>query len=339
MRPCLRLRHAGDQRPVDLARRARAEGLGERGGGKARLGDQQAAGGVLVEPVHQARALAVGVAQHVEHAVEMARGAGAALHREPHRLVEHQHVGVLVQRDRFEEGAGLRRRLALGRQRPRLVEPQRRDAHRLPGLQPVLRLRALAVHAQLAFADDALDVGERQSRETAPRESDRPACRIRRRSPRRSGRCSSPRRRRLRARVWVLPARSWTPPQLFRPRAAPFEHQPVAAHLEPDRHAIAERPLAPALCADMPGVAHQIARADGAVPARPGERQRRDRDAATPAAPSLVQALGSAAQRPSYGGPASAGVATTANTMTVLTQAIMRRRAPCAASPNSPAAS
>ena len=36
------------------------------------------------------------VPQHLQHAVEMARGAGAALHREPHRLVEHQHVGILV---------------------------------------------------------------------------------------------------------------------------------------------------------------------------------------------------------------------------------------------------
>ena len=37
----------------------------------------------------------------------MARGAGAALHREPHRLVEHQHVVVLVEHDRLQEFAGL----------------------------------------------------------------------------------------------------------------------------------------------------------------------------------------------------------------------------------------
>ena len=49
--------------------------------------------------------------------------------------------------------------------RLRRIELERRDAHRLPGLQPVLGLRALAVHAHLAFADDALDVGERQPRE------------------------------------------------------------------------------------------------------------------------------------------------------------------------------
>ena len=136
-----RLRHAGDQRPVDLARRARAERLRQRGRRKARLGDQQAAGGVLVEPVHQPRALAVRVAQHLEHAVDMARGAGAALHRKPHRLVEHQHVGVLVERDRFEERAGLLVGFVARRARLRRIEPQRRNAHRLAGLQPVLRLR------------------------------------------------------------------------------------------------------------------------------------------------------------------------------------------------------
>ena len=100
-----RLRHAGGQRPVDLARRARAEGLRERRRGKARLGDQQAAGRVLVEAMHEARLLPVraGPAQYLQHAVEMARRAGAALHRKAHRLVEHQHVGVFVQCDRFQE--------------------------------------------------------------------------------------------------------------------------------------------------------------------------------------------------------------------------------------------
>ena len=79
----LHLGNAGDQRPIDLARRARAESLCQSGRRKARLGDQQAAGGILVEPVHQPRPLAVGIAQDLQHAVEMARGAGAALHRKP----------------------------------------------------------------------------------------------------------------------------------------------------------------------------------------------------------------------------------------------------------------
>ena len=42
-------------------------------------------------------------------------------------------------------------------------ELERRDAHGLASLQPRLRLRALAVHAHFAFADDALDVAEGQA--------------------------------------------------------------------------------------------------------------------------------------------------------------------------------
>jgi len=38
------------------------------------------------------------------------------------------------------------------------LEPQRRNAHRLSGGEAILTVDALAVDAQLAFADDALDV-------------------------------------------------------------------------------------------------------------------------------------------------------------------------------------
>ena len=103
-----------------------------------------------------------GPRKRAQHAVDMARGAGAALHRKPHRLVEHQHVGVFVQRDRLDEGAvllRLRRVVA----RFRRVELERRNAHRLAGFQPALRLGALAVHPHLALADDALDMAERQA--------------------------------------------------------------------------------------------------------------------------------------------------------------------------------
>ncbi len=155
-----RLRHARDQRPVDFSRRPRAEGLGQRGGRKPRLRNQEAAGGVLVEPVHQARALTVRIPQRLEHPVEMTRRARAALHRKPHGLVEHQHVGIFVERDGFEEFAGLIADVGVASARARLIQSQRRDAHRLPGLEPLLGLRALAVHAQFALSNDSLDVGE-----------------------------------------------------------------------------------------------------------------------------------------------------------------------------------
>ena len=47
------------------------------------------------------------VADHSEHAVDVSRRAGAALYRKPDRLVEHHHVVVVVERDEFQEGAGL----------------------------------------------------------------------------------------------------------------------------------------------------------------------------------------------------------------------------------------
>ena len=92
----------------------------------------------------------------------MAHGAGAALHRKPHRLVEHQHVVVFVERDAFEEDAVLLRLRGVVARRGRR-ELERRDAHGLPPFQPRLRLRALAVHAHFAFADDALDMAEGQT--------------------------------------------------------------------------------------------------------------------------------------------------------------------------------
>src|SRR5262249_3935925 len=72
--------------------------------------------------------------------------------------------GVFVERDRFEEGAGLFVGFVARRARLRLIKPERRNAHGLPGLQPVFRLRALAVDPYLALPNDTLDVGETQSR-------------------------------------------------------------------------------------------------------------------------------------------------------------------------------
>src|SRR5262249_39746440 len=48
----------------------------------------------------------------------------------------------------------------------RRIKLERRDTDCLPGLQPVLRLGALAVHAQLAFSGGGLNVGGAQPRET-----------------------------------------------------------------------------------------------------------------------------------------------------------------------------
>ena len=101
----------------------------------------------------------------------MPLGARAALHREPHGLVDDEDVLVLVERDRLQEFAVV---LVLGgaaRDRPRLVELQGRNAHFLARDEPVVRLRALAVDAQLALADDALDMREGELRKAGDEET------------------------------------------------------------------------------------------------------------------------------------------------------------------------
>ena len=64
----------------------------------------------------------------------------------------------------FEERAGLIAGVGVAPARARLIQSQRRDAHRLPGLEPLFGLRALAVHAQFALSNDALDMGEGEPR-------------------------------------------------------------------------------------------------------------------------------------------------------------------------------
>ncbi len=86
--PVLRqLRQADNGRPIDLARRLVAKGAGEEGRRGRGARDQENARGVLVEPVHQARPLGAVEAQGVEQAIDMAPGLGAALRRQPGRLV------------------------------------------------------------------------------------------------------------------------------------------------------------------------------------------------------------------------------------------------------------
>ena len=56
--------------------------------GEPGAGDQQQTAGILVESVDQARSFGGLELQGIEHAVDMALGAGSPLHGEPRRLVE-----------------------------------------------------------------------------------------------------------------------------------------------------------------------------------------------------------------------------------------------------------
>ena len=125
------------------------------------LGDEQHAGGIAVEPVHQPRPVAEAVGHAGEHPVEVALGAGAALHGDTVGFVQHQHVLVLVKDHRLDEVAVTlgeterwrERWLRLGRQ------PQDcRHAHLLAALHARVGLRAPGVEPHLAGAQQLLQM-------------------------------------------------------------------------------------------------------------------------------------------------------------------------------------
>jgi hypothetical protein len=158
-----------------------AERTGERARCKTGLGDQQAAGRFAVETMNETRLLALGVAHHLQHLIDMLRHARTALHGKTRGLVEHHQIVVLEQDHLAQFFEGLRRsfgQLATGL---RCIEFQRRNADALSLFKPVLAVGTLAVHAQLAFANDALDVGKTTGPENDARESGPRACCLRRR--------------------------------------------------------------------------------------------------------------------------------------------------------------
>src|SRR5215470_1778943 len=112
----------------------------------------------------QARPLTVATAQGAEHAVDVLDGSGPALNRKSHRLVEYENVIVLVKSDRGEEASCLLVRLRTNGLGP--IKLERRNAHRLSNRKAILAVNAFAVDAHLAFADDTLDVGEREAGES-----------------------------------------------------------------------------------------------------------------------------------------------------------------------------
>ncbi len=155
------LGHAFDQGPVDFLGAARTEGRAEFGRDLARLGDKQHAGSVAVEPMHQHRPLALFVGERGEHAVDVALGARAALHRQAIGLVEHDQVAVLEQDHRAQRFGVARVGGALLR-RGRLRQAERGHAHALTRFEPGRDLRPLAGDAHFALAHDLVEMGLRQ---------------------------------------------------------------------------------------------------------------------------------------------------------------------------------
>ena len=159
--------HAGDQRPIDLARRAAGKALGKVGGAAGGAGNQQDAGGILVEPVDQARARAVS-GKGIKQPIDMLLGAGAALRREARRLVEYDGGAVLRQHHRLGQGdLVFGKCLARGRARAFGCGAARRDAQHLAGDEAVFGCSSLAIDPDLPGASPAADRGEADLRQVA----------------------------------------------------------------------------------------------------------------------------------------------------------------------------
>jgi hypothetical protein len=160
-------RHADHQRPVDLSRRSPGEALGEERRAARRRRDQQDPGGVLVEPMDKARPRPVH-GKGIEQAVDVLISPAAALGRKARRLVEYDRRAVAVDRHCL----GLLD-LRLGEFTPgprrarRRCQTARGHAQHLPGGEPVGRVGALAVDADLSGARPARHGGEADLRQVA----------------------------------------------------------------------------------------------------------------------------------------------------------------------------
>ena len=139
-------------RHIGPRHRATRELLDERVVGGARLGDDEQARGVLVEPVHDAGAAWAAHTGDPRGVGEQRRGecparvACARMDDEPGGLVEDEHLLVLVH-DRERRGLGRER---LRRRRRDL------DLDQLARPEPVRGLPGAAVHPHVAVVDQAL---------------------------------------------------------------------------------------------------------------------------------------------------------------------------------------
>ena len=93
-------RNTRHKRPIDFPRVARPETFRQRRRRKPRLRHHETARRILVQPVHEPRFLPLRVAHGFQQPVDMADCAGASLHRQAHRLVQHHHVVILEQDQR-----------------------------------------------------------------------------------------------------------------------------------------------------------------------------------------------------------------------------------------------
>ncbi len=151
------------EREIALVDPALAQQRMQRAQRAAPLRDQQAARGRAVEPVHELELRQLG-AQRTQRLDAAERDAGAAVHGEPGRLVEHEQPLVL-EHDPLARASRSEPPLAGAGAGARVGDRRHPDA--IARLQPVLRVHAPRVHAHLARADQPIDMTPRHALERA----------------------------------------------------------------------------------------------------------------------------------------------------------------------------
>jgi hypothetical protein len=149
-----RVRRAVGDAEIPFLHLAGGEGAAEAGVGRRRARHHQRAARALVEPVDDPRPAGAADAGHLGIAVEEMVGegprgaAGAGMHGEARRLVDHHHFGVLVQQ---AELAGLRGD-------PLFLRRRRAALDAIAGGDEGRRLRAVPVDGYELVGDPALDL-------------------------------------------------------------------------------------------------------------------------------------------------------------------------------------
>ncbi len=119
--PGQRLGRADHHRPIDLQQIARAKRFAQFRRRRQIPRNHQQPAGVAIQTMHEARPLAID-RQRIQHAIDMARRARAALHGKAGRLVQHHDAVVFID-DHVAQRVAIARR-----DRPRLIRrgPRRR---------------------------------------------------------------------------------------------------------------------------------------------------------------------------------------------------------------------
>ena len=163
-----RMRHTGDDGPIDLARRAVAQGFGQGAGHAVGARQHQDTGRVLVQPMHQLGLFLVAELQRFGQTIDMPVAlARPALRGQARRLVQDDHVFVLEQHRRLDHpGIGGRDTLDPGFKSGGGVG-QGGDPDHLPRQNPVRGLDPGTVDPNLAGAAQLFDGNLVQLRKAA----------------------------------------------------------------------------------------------------------------------------------------------------------------------------